>query len=117
MEQGIKIDTIGGGALAEKFDVELERILENILDPNTASNAVREMNLKIKFCPTANRTLGSLKIESSSKLAPDVSYVTQAFFGQVNGKFVCNEHNPNQVTMEEFIRGQAAQIDPGVDDA
>lgn len=56
MEQNIKsIIEMARGALGERIDYEMPKIIENILDPNTKATAPRELTVKIKLTPDDTR--------------------------------------------------------------
>jgi len=46
---------IGRGAMLERFDYELDRIVDNIIDPNTPAEKPRKIQLTITFTPDATR--------------------------------------------------------------
>lgn len=77
----VTIDTIANGAAIERVNLELDRVLKNILDPNTSAKVLREINLKIKIKPTEDRGAGSVEIQATSKLAPVTEHVTQVYIG------------------------------------
>lgn len=58
------------GAIMERVDYEMAKVLDNILDANTKPEAVREVTLTMKFKPDAERTNISAAITAKSKLVP-----------------------------------------------
>ena len=66
----VSFSTISGGAVIERANLELEKVLENIQDPNTSAKAIREVNVKIKIKPSDDRSVGAVTIQAVSKLAP-----------------------------------------------
>jgi hypothetical protein len=90
IEMGMKTVTIAdlaNGACIERADLELERVLENIMDPNTSPGVCREINLKIKIKPTDDRTVGGVTIQATAKLAPVTEHMTQVYIGKdIHGK-------------------------------
>jgi hypothetical protein len=101
----ITLANLGGGAAVEKFQEEFEKVIQNILDPNTEAKAKREVVLKVIIQPTADRDWTTMKVEALAKLAPNVAYTTRAFVGvdKESGRNVACESNPNQTTIEDFI--------------
>jgi len=77
----ISIATLSNGAAIERANLELDRILENIMDDNTSLNFTRELNLKIKIKPSDDRTAGGVIIQATSKLAPVSEHQTQVYIG------------------------------------
>ena len=87
----ITLATLGGGAAVEKFGRELEKVIENIKDPNTKPEAVREIVIKVKIAPDKDRSLGAISVSAASKLAPDDEFTTACALGVVGGKAVAME--------------------------
>jgi hypothetical protein len=58
------------GAIAERADYEMARIIENILDPNTAATKKRTVTLTLEILPDAERQNLSMKCTAKSKLEP-----------------------------------------------
>jgi hypothetical protein len=85
----------GGGAI-EKFDAELDRVLQNIVDINSGEGP-REVTLKVKLKPDKDRSFCSVEVQVSSKLQPEEPFGTQMFLGREGGRAVAFEHNPEQL--------------------
>lgn len=104
----VTLQNLGGGAAAEQFNHELNRVLENILDPNTRATAPREITLKVKIKPDDDRELADLEIHCASKLAAVKPYPTQIYIGvQRGGEVVATEYNPKQLHLNDTPTGQA----------
>jgi hypothetical protein len=101
--EGITLSNLGGGAAAERFNDELEKVVENILDLNAEAKAKREVILRVVIKPDAERRMGSVDVYAMSKLAPPRVFATRAFFGKDGQRLLAFEDNPNQVTIEDFI--------------
>lgn len=95
-EERISLVNLKDGAAVELFDFELQKALDNIMDPNTRAEAVREVMLKIKIKPDKERNFGPVEIHASSKMAPIAPVMTQVFFGQDRDGAVAHEYNPKQ---------------------
>jgi len=108
----INLATLGGGAAVEKFQEELQRVVANILDPNTNPKAKRKITLTVTIIPSHERGSGDVLIEAKSTLEPSMGYATRAYFGQQYGQPVAYEDNPQQVTIDQFIEStkQVAEI-------
>lgn len=86
------IETISQGAAVERANLELNKVLANIMDENTSPIVVREVTLKIKIKPSEDRTVGAVTIQAMSKLAPVRECVTQVFIGKdIQGNLESNE--------------------------
>lgn len=44
-----KLDELMDGALTERFNYEMERVLNNVFDPNTNPKAKRQIQIVIEF--------------------------------------------------------------------
>jgi len=92
----VTLDTIGGGALAELFAAELQRILANIADPNTDPTTKRVITFAVSFKPKTDRDIADVELKCSSKLAGIRTVQTQLFMGRHQGKLIAVENDPRQ---------------------
>lgn len=58
------------GAIKERVDYDVARVVENILDANTDPKAKRKITLTIELCPSADRTHITVHTGSKATLAP-----------------------------------------------
>ena len=58
------------GAIEERADYEMAKIIDNILDPNTSPSKKRELTIKIEITPDSDRQNLYLKCTAKSKLEP-----------------------------------------------
>lgn len=100
-EEPVTLFTIAAGAAAELFDRELMAVAENILDLNTEAEKVREITLKFKIKPDANRGFGMVSIDVTSKTGPTRGVGTTFFFGRRGGKAFVAENSPKQPSLFE----------------
>lgn len=92
----LSLATINDGVAIELFDYELQRVLENIKDPNT-SDKTREVNLKMIVRPSKDRTIGEVEIYCVSKLASLVpAEVRITIDKSLSGKVTAAEMNTNR---------------------
>lgn len=92
----VSITTLKGGALVEIGNLELQKILANIADPNTGATVTRELNLKVKIKPSEDRRQGLVEITSSVKLASLVKETTRLFLVSKGQQMMAFEDNPEQ---------------------
>jgi len=64
----VSLSNLAGGAAVERFDAELERVLENISSPETKIKKARKITLEVSIVPSADRSLGAISINCTSKL-------------------------------------------------
>lgn len=70
MSKIIDLNNFSDGAVAERFNQELQKVLENIADPNTDSKAVRTLTLTLSFKADDKRDVVVTNAIAKSKLAP-----------------------------------------------
>lgn len=87
---------IGDGALEVRFQRELQRVVENIDDPNTGEEA-REITIKVRCKPIDDRR-EQVAVEATvtSKLSAYRPAAANAFLVRENGKLKVREWNPRQ---------------------
>lgn len=69
------------GAFLERFDYEVPKILENILDENTDPKAKRAITLKMTFIPSDDRLSVRAVMDTNVKLAPTTPIQTYLYVG------------------------------------
>ena len=83
------------GAFEERIDVEMRRVVDNILDLNTKSTAKRKITMTIEFAPDDERRLINVSVSAKSTLAPLVPVPTSLFItSDGNGEMVVAEMVP-----------------------
>ncbi|WDL98153.1 replication terminator protein [Alicyclobacillus sp. ALC3] len=61
---------LAGGAVSERFEIELQKVLDNIMDPNTDPTKARAITLQLKFKTDEYRDVAGVDISVKSVLAP-----------------------------------------------
>lgn len=67
------------GAIMERADYEVSRIMQNILDPNTSATAVRKITLTLSFKPDDTRQNVTLSCTAKPTLAATSPIVTMLY--------------------------------------
>ena len=114
-KQMVSLANVGKKGAIEQFDIELYKVLENVMDPNTSARTERKVILEAKIKPNDNRDFCELEICLSSKLSPAKSFHTQIFVGRDfahGGRVIATEHNPQQLGLN---MGPADKIAAGVE--
>lgn len=70
------------GAVQEKIEKEVERIMSNILDLDTDATKKRKLTITIDFTPDESRQVLSLDAQVKSTIAPQVSVGTTMLAGR-----------------------------------
>lgn len=77
------------GAFIERVDYEMNKVIDNILDPNTKATAKRKITLTIELAPDDERQTIGVSVTAKSTLATSL-YVTN----DSNGELVVAEMVP-----------------------
>lgn len=92
------------GAIQERVDYEISRIVDNILDVNTDACAKRKLTLTIELKPDENRQYIKIAASAVSKLAPATPVgTTLGIAADGNGEMVIVEsvpQVPGQMSMD-----------------
>lgn len=80
-EKIIDLNKFAGGGVSEKFNNEMQRVLDNIADPNTDFKKTRKVTLTVTIKPNANRNLADIKVEAKSTIAPPQPIGTEMLIG------------------------------------
>ncbi|MGV2443089.1 UNVERIFIED_CONTAM: replication terminator protein [Bacillus sp. ATCC 13368] len=66
----IDLNTFAEGALSERFNNELQRVLENIADPNTDPKKTRKLTMTVAFNADEKRDVIFTSVLAKLSLAP-----------------------------------------------
>lgn len=102
------LSTMSNGGVQEKFEQELKKITENILDPNTEAKKKRTVTITLTYQPNENRDAVSVYSEIKSKLVPQDGVSTTLLVGRnaSTGSIEANE-------LKSGIKGQTYFDDKG----
>lgn len=92
----LTLDTLGHGAARELFQQELDRVLENVLDPNAEATSKRRIRLDVEIVPNAARDECSVVVRASSKIAAPMGAGSTIFVGRRMGRAVATTFDPKQ---------------------
>jgi len=96
----VDLTTLSGGAAIERFQRELDVVLQNVLDPNTDWKTAREILLKVKICPQESRRAGTIKVSCASKLAGYKAHQAPYFVRAHEGRSVIVQEDPDQMELQ-----------------
>ncbi len=103
MENMINLEYFADGALAEKVNLALKEVLNNITDPNTEFKLKRKLTIDMTFQSGEDRELTEVTINTKTKLAPTKSLETRIVIGtDGKGGVLASEYRkqiPGQSTM------------------
>ena len=78
----IDLEQFAGGKLSVQLNKALEKITENVQDPNTDAQKVRKINVSISFRPNDERNLVATTVETKLSLAPELGATTALSMGR-----------------------------------
>lgn len=102
MDENLRVEQIKGGAVIEMLNTELQKVYDDIADPNRESKANRKVSCELVFSPTEDGQVGSLAVRVKSSLGKQRDLSSTVYFGSDKGKGVCTEQNRNQPMFNVF---------------
>ena len=78
----INLEQFAGGKLSVQLNKALEKITENIQDPNTDAQKIRKINVSISFRPNDERKFAATTVETKLSLAPELGATTALSMGR-----------------------------------
>lgn len=78
----INLEQFAGGKLSVQLNKALEKITENVQDPNTDAQKVRKINVSISFRPNDERNFVATTVETKLSLAPELGATTALNMGR-----------------------------------
>lgn len=101
------LDELMDGGVRERFKAELEKVWDNVYDPNTDPEKAREIILRVKITPSAQRDAAKFKVDITSKLAPMESLQQTVLLTLTgNGQIIATERTaqvPGQIDIDGNI--------------
>ena len=93
------------GAFQERVDLEMAKVIENILDPNTKPTQKRKLTMTIEFVPDDERQNIGVSVSVKSNLATTVPARTTLWVAGENSTGECQvvemvPQVPGQMSME-----------------
>lgn len=103
----VNLETFAGGALQEKFDNAMKKVLANLLDPNTPWKNKRKVAIEVSFEQNENRDDASVNVSVVTKLAPVKPIGTRMAIGKdlKTEEVFAEEYGSQcrgQITMEQY---------------
>lgn len=81
MSEAKSILEMAQGAIMEQVNIEMGKIVDNILDPNTDPKKKRVLQLTIDFTPNQDRSRVQINASAKSKLQPINAVQTSIYVG------------------------------------
>lgn len=95
-QKKVPILDMSRGALAEEVSVQLGKVAENVMDPNTDYKAARKLIITLEFKTDETREFTKVTAKTNVKLANSKPVTTQIAFGEdTNGELCAVELSMN----------------------
>lgn len=112
----VNLEMFAGGALQEKFDDAVKKVLANLLDPNTPWKNKRKIAIEVSFEQNEDRDDASVNVSVVTKLAPVKPIGTRMSIGKdLDTEEVFAEEYGSQcrgqITMEEYQQQREQEIE------
>lgn len=99
-EKVINLNTFADGALLQKTTKELQKVFENIHDPNTNPTKTRSITITISLSADEKREYIDSEVSVTSKLVPHKPATAKMIMGKHDGK----------ITARELVSGKKDQM-------
>jgi hypothetical protein len=100
MPRIVDLNTFANGAMAERFNQELQKVLDNVVDPNTDPKKVRKVTMTVSISSNENRELSDVSVQVKSTLAPAKN---------IEAKIIMDYDSKGKVTGAELKSGAKGQ--------
>lgn len=98
------------GAFQERTDYEMNRLIENILDPNTDPVAKRKIQITLELKPDADRTTVAVSCAVKSSLAPTYPVATMLYIAANDTVIEMTPQIPGQLGFDGREQEKPAQL-------
>lgn len=106
----LNLKDIANGAVQELFENELDKILENIKDPNTSLKKARKLTINFTFKPLQDdRDIVSVDINTKSTLAQVEGVSTQILIDKAENRLNAVEFNKNTMKGQQVLEDLSHQ--------
>ena len=107
------LDNLMDGALVERFNAELQRLMENVYDLRTAPDKVRQISLIFKFKPNDRRDAAEMTADVITKMPAPLPLKQTVLMGQADNGHVTLVERVEQLPGQQNMDG-GEQLPPRV---
>ena len=109
----LNVNEIADGALQEKLNAAMRKVLENMQDPNTPYKVKRGITVKLGFTQTESRNDAVVDVSVETKLAPASPIQTMMSIGKDlrNGEVYAEEYGKQVKGQMSLDMAKLAQVD------
>lgn len=106
MDERKSIMQMARGAIEERIDYEMSKVIDNILDENTKATAPRTLTVTVKLVPDDKRETVQVNASAKSSLAPTNPVATALYIGKQNGEVCAVEMTPTLPGQRDVFGGE-----------
>ncbi|KOP78637.1 replication terminator protein [Lysinibacillus sp. FJAT-14745] len=111
--QMINLDNFAGGAVTEKLNAELQKVLANIADPNTDHKKARKVSMTMTLKANESRGLATVTVDVKSTLAPSKGVETQMMIDFDSKGNVVGAELKSGIPGQTYFDGDGVKTDTG----
>ena len=90
------------GAILERVDYEMGKVIDNILDPNTKPTGKRKITVSLELIPSADRRTITVQATAKSALVPTDPVTTSLF--------ITNQPGSGEMVVAEMVPQVPGQV-------
>lgn len=90
------------GAILERVDYEIGKVIDNILDPNTKPTGKRKITVSLELIPSADRRTITVQTTAKSALVPTDPVTTSLF--------ITNQPGSGEMVVAEMVPQVPGQV-------
>lgn len=103
MEYMVDLNEFADGALAARFNEELQKVLDNIADPNTLPHKNRTITVQVHIYGDESRDVVNASVVAKSKLLPAKEVQTKLLMGADNNGNIIGKELRSGVKGQMFV--------------
>lgn len=104
------ISSIASGALVEQVDCEIQKVLQNIADPNTDPERKRKIVISLIFEGDSDREIADVTFETKSVLVPSRRQTTRVAFEKHGINIVAEELKRGTMKGQTVLDNETGEI-------
>lgn len=110
----INLSELAEGAVAERFNIEFKKALENIQDPNTDPKKARKITLEITLKANEKRDIADMTVKAKTAVAPAKEIETKIVMDYDSKGSVVGQELKSGIKGQTFIDVETGEIQSDV---
>jgi hypothetical protein len=95
LEESIQLGTLAYGEVEKRFPSAMKQVIANIIDTRRPAKGPREINVKVKFEPNADRAKVKYKVTYSLKLQDEEGEESEMYIVGQGNEIVVTDSRPD----------------------